>query len=264
MNDNHEIIEAERENDLPAELIGDDSIIKQANEAEARIEAINKIKRVSLKVTNTHDWINQGGKPYLQVSGGEKVAGLFGISWTIDPPELVVEESGHYSYIYNGKFSWGGRKIEAIGSRGTKDPFFSKSKKGDIPVSEIDRNDVRKSALTNLIGNGVTRLLGIRNLTWEDLAEAGIKKDNVGSIDYKKPEMSEDSKELRDKIDIMINEMIDNDPKKFEASLMKVTSFIGKDGKEVRGKKKLEDISDKAMPVVYGKVDKAYQAWKKV
>jgi hypothetical protein len=41
------------------------------------------------------------------------------------------------------------------------------------------------AAMTNLLGNGITRLLGIRNLTWEDLEKyAGIKKDQVGKIEY--------------------------------------------------------------------------------
>ena len=42
------------------------------------------------------------------------------------------------------------------------------------------------AALTNLLGNGITRLLGIRNLTWEDLEKyAGIKKDEVSKVEYK-------------------------------------------------------------------------------
>jgi hypothetical protein len=46
---------------------------------------------------------------------------------------------------------------------------------------------VKKAAYTNLLGNGITRILGLRNLTWEDLQEfAGISKDQVGRVDYKK------------------------------------------------------------------------------
>ena len=46
--------------------------------------------------------------------------------------------------------------------------------------------DVKKSAYTNCIANGVSRLLGIRNMTWPELAEAGILKENAGKVDYKK------------------------------------------------------------------------------
>lgn len=175
--------------DLPA--IADDRLIAMADQAEKRIEAVNKIKRVSLRVTNGHDWTDQGGKPYLQVSGAEKIARLFGISWRIGEPMYESLESGHFSYTYKGEFTISGAKIEAIGTRSSKDGFFKKNKwedgkKVELPASEIDKGDVKKAAFTNLLGNGITRLLGIRNLTWEDLQEAGIAKDNVSKVDYKK------------------------------------------------------------------------------
>lgn len=79
-----------------------------------------------------------------------------------------------------------GASVEFRGSRSSKDPFFSKKYGADISPSEIDRTDVMKAAITNTIGNGITRLLGIRNLTWEDLTEANIKQEDVTSIQYKK------------------------------------------------------------------------------
>lgn len=177
--------------DVPA--IADDTLLQVAERAEKRIEAVNKIKLLALKVTNAHDWTNQGGKPYLQASGGEKVARLFGISWRISEPIYESEEGGHYSYTYTGIFSLSGADIEAVGTRSSKDGFFKKygpkdsdGKSDTLPPSEIDKGDVKKAAYTNLIGNGITRLLGIRNLTWEDLEVVGIKKENVGRVDYKK------------------------------------------------------------------------------
>ena len=65
----------------------DDTLVSLAEQAEKRINAMNKIKQVSLKLTNKHDWTDQGGKPYLQVSGAEKIARMFGISWRISEPE---------------------------------------------------------------------------------------------------------------------------------------------------------------------------------
>lgn len=184
-----------QDNGVPA--LADDTLIQVAERAEKRIEAVNKIKQLALRVTNAHDWTDQGGKPYLQASGGEKVARLFGISWTISEPIFEAEEGGHFSYTYTGKFSLSGATIEAVGTRSSKDPFFKKydysekdeNGKGirkELPPSEVDKGDLKKAAYTNLIGNGITRLLGIRNLTWEDLAAAGISKENVGKVDYKK------------------------------------------------------------------------------
>jgi len=182
--------EGEAVEQLPA--IADNTLVAIAEQAEKRVEAMGKIKRMALKLTNPHDWVDESGRPYLQASGAEKVARLFGISWRISEPILETLEGGHFSFTYKGEFSLGGASIEAVGTRSSKDGFFKKySYKGDerteLPASEIDRGDVKKSAYTNLIGNGITRLLGIRNLTYDDLKEfAGITKEQITSVSYKK------------------------------------------------------------------------------
>jgi len=243
--------------------IGADNLIQMAESAEKRVDAINRIKRVALKVTNARDWTNQNGNPYLQVSGSEKVARLFGISWRIDEPQLTTEEDGHFSYGYKGYFTFGLATIEFEGSRGSKDPFFSKSHGKDIPPSEIDRNSVKKAALTNTIGNGVTRILGIRNLSWEDLKDAGIDISKMAKIDYGKAEMSSEAKDLRKKIGKMLMEMAGSNKAAASKLLMKYTSFVGKDGKEVKGKSSITGLSEKAIPVTYGKIKETYGEWKK-
>ncbi|MFA5560113.1 MAG: hypothetical protein WDA59_11785 [Methanofastidiosum sp.] len=248
----------EKDESIPV-ILSDDNLVQIADIAEKRIEAIKKIKQVALKVTNSNDWVDQGGKPYLQASGAEKVARTFGISWRIDEPILTIEEDGNYSYTYKGYFTLGSSNIEAIGSRGTKDPFFSKSHGEQKPLSEIDRNDVKKAAYTNLLGNGITRILGIRNLTWEELEAAGIHRNKTSRVDYGKAEMSESAKELRKKIGEMLLEMAFDDKEEASRLLEKFTSFIGKDGKEVKGKTSLADVSEKQMSVTYGKVKEAYE-----
>lgn len=193
MNEIHEVVDVSQ---VPA--IADDTLLAIAEQAEKRADAMNKIKKVALKMTNKHDWTDQGGKPYLQVSGAEKIARLFGISWRIDEPVIEHEEGGHYSYTYKGYFTLAGATIEAIGTRSSKDGFFKKyeykkgengekSEKMELPASAIDKGDVKKAAYTNLLGNGISRILGIRNLTYEDLNEyAGITADMISKVGYKK------------------------------------------------------------------------------
>lgn len=179
-------------------VIADDTLVSLAEQAEKRVEALNKIKRAALKATNPRDWTDQNGNPYLQVSGSEKVGRVFGISWRISEPVFETEEGGHFAYTYKGEFSLAGATIEVIGTRSSKDPFFKKYKgygenRVELPPSEIDKTDVKKAALTNLFGNGITRLLGLRNLTWSDLEEvAGITRDQVGKVDYKKNGKTQD------------------------------------------------------------------------
>jgi len=189
-----------------APVIASEDLITIAEQAEKRINAINKIKTIALKVTNQFDWIDQNGRPYLQVSGAEKIARLFGISWRIDEPMMEHEEGGHFAYTYKGYFTLGGVTIEAIGTRSSKDGFFKrydKSTKAELPPSEIDKGDVKKAAYTNCIGNGITRLLGIRNLTWDDIKQAGISQREARRIEYKaedKPKKeAEEKKDIRGK-----------------------------------------------------------------
>jgi len=243
--------------------IGADNLIQMAEFAEKRVDAINRIKRAALRVTNARDWTDQNGNPYMQVSGGEKVARLFGISWRIDEPQFTTEESGHFSYTYKGYFTLGVASIEFEGSRSSRDPFFSRAHGKDIPPSEIDKNDIKKAALTNTIGNGVTRILGIRNLSWEDLKESGIDVSKIVKIEYAKPEMTDEVKDLRKKIGKMLMEMASNDKDKASKLLTRYTSFTSKDGKEVKGKSSITNLSEKAIPITYGKVKEAYEEWGK-
>jgi hypothetical protein len=172
-----------------------DVLVSIAENAERRIDAMAKIKALALKMTNVHDWTDQGGKPYLQVSGSEKVARLFGISWRVSEPVYQQEENGHFTYTYKGEFSLGGATIEAIGVRSSKDGFFKKytyngNERVELPTSEIDKGDVKKAAYTNCLGNGITRILGLRNLTWDDLSASKITQEAVKGagkgVQYKK------------------------------------------------------------------------------
>jgi hypothetical protein len=220
--------------------IADTTLINLAEQAEKRIDAMNKIKRVAIKLTNVHDWVDQGGKPYIQVSGAEKIARMFGISWRISEPVKDNLEGGHFSYTYKGYFSLAGATIEAIGTRSSKDGFFKKykyvgSEKTELPASEIDAGDVKKSAYTNLIGNGITRLLGIRNLTYDDLKEfAGITPEMIGKVDYKKSgkQQSTVSEEGAQKIKGVCGAITKRTKKKDGTAMKNPLYVIPIDGKE--------------------------------
>jgi hypothetical protein len=224
-----------------------------AEAAEKRIAAVNKIKRLALRVTNSNDWIDQNGRPYLQVSGAEKVARLFGISWQIDEPQFNLEGDGHFDYTYKGSFSLGesGVKIEAIGSRSSKEGFFCyRYRNGErisLPPSEIDKGDLKKAAYTNCIGNGITRLLGLRNLTWEDVKGGGIIEEEVTKVEYKK----EGGK--KEETHRMLVELYGEN---YGLELEKLSGFSTADGKFIAGVKSLQNVSERRLEVIYHKVKK--------
>lgn len=176
-------------------------ILAIANRAEETKDAFKKIIAVSLAVTTVNDWVDMNGKPYLQVSGLEKIGHLFGISWTFDSPDCENEHDGHYTYTYTGIFTLGDRSITVEGSRSSKDLFFKQNdytkepEKSDgkkiypgKPILERDnKRDVRMSAMTNLIGNGITRILGLRGITYDILEKyTNITKEGIANVQFNK------------------------------------------------------------------------------
>ena len=158
--------------------------------AERRIAQLDKIVELSLKRTNTNDWVDQNGKPYLTCSGAEKIGRLFGVNWSIlesKKNQSEDEKGKFYFYQSTGVFTLKGHdSIEAVGTCSVRDKFFSKAGGRELPVSEIDETNIMKSAYSNCVVNGITRILGIRNLQWEQLEKSGINRSKVVSVAYTK------------------------------------------------------------------------------
>lgn len=158
--------------------------------AERNEQLAKKIKLIAIKQTNPKDWVDQDGKPYLQSTGAEKVARVFGISWRIcdgyPKRETHKDEAGsYYMYSSKGEFFMGGSTIESVGTCSQRDKFFGQKGGEFRSESEIDVTNIIRKAVTNMEVNGITRILGIRNLTWEELAEAGIHKEKASAVNYK-------------------------------------------------------------------------------
>ena len=243
--------------------------------AHKRMETVPKLIELSLKVTNYRDWVLQDGNPYLCHSGAEKVARLFGvkISDITSKKEMTTDSEGQfYIYILTGKFSLPGDmdSIEAIGTCSQRDGFFSKSQGKRKETSEIDETNILKAAYSNLICNGITHLLGLRNLTIEQLKEAKIDLPKVLSIGYGKgtqkasKTLDTESLKLRKRIEAMALQMAGGDEKQIP-EIHKTNSFFthkneetGKDDEKfVLDIKRL--TSPKWITATYGRMKKAYQ-----
>lgn len=159
--------------------------------ANRRIAQLDKIVKLSISRTNANDWVDQNGKPYLTCSGAEKIARLFGVCWKDVKSEKIIssdEQGQYYFYEFSGIFTLGGDSITAVGTCSQKDQFFAKSGGKIKPLSEIDETNIRKAAYSNMVVNGVTRILGIRNLTWEEVKAGGIDKTKTPKVNYDKKE----------------------------------------------------------------------------
>lgn len=186
---------------LMDEFTGETELVEKL---ERRMEQFKKFKVIALKMTEESDWADQNGKPYMMGSGAEKVARPFGISWKILKDEKIISKDDvgeFYYYIFFGEFRFGRETIEVVGTCSSRDQFFAKMKKIDEngkvvfekgktvyelkPLSEIDETNIKKSAYTNMVVNGVTRIIGLRGISYDDLHAAGIDTSKITKVEYK-------------------------------------------------------------------------------
>lgn len=169
-----------------------DNILYLAEKAEQYITAMNKIMDAALKITNELDWVLIGGTPYLQESGATKVARLFGISWKLlGNPIVEIDPQGYKTFTYKARFFLKDQFVEAEGSRSMKDEFFTgkdNPEKGKTKktADEVDERDVKMSAYTNLINNGIKRLIpNLRNIDVETLERAKLDVSKIRGYSFK-------------------------------------------------------------------------------
>lgn len=239
--------------------------VKAIAEANKRVEFFKQIKTISLKMTAAGDWVLEGGKPYLQGSGCEKLKPV----WGIEIKDAKIEPSlkdGLELYKQNGEIAFEclvtgrckvtGEESVFIGGRSSRDGFFSSQKNLDIV-------DVYKAAYTNAEVQAVMRLLGMRNLSVDDLKEAGIDSAKVGSVAFKgemkERERSEEANAKAKEIGQWLIEMNDGDKDLAADELASMTTFKGRDDKMVPGKRSIRDLSEKQIDILYGKAKKAHE-----
>ena len=157
-------------------------------EAETRVEIINKVTTISLKRLAPQDIVDFGGKPYICASGAERIRPLFGITVTDLDIKRYSErdQNGDYFWIAVSALAhFRGDEIAIIGTCSSRDKFFAMRKGELVPSSEVDPTNIAKAALSNLYVNAVTRILGLRNLTWEQLEALGFDRSKSAKVVFK-------------------------------------------------------------------------------
>lgn len=180
-------------NQVPARVEAEIITIEQPEDlisiAQKRFAVVNQVIMTALKFTNERDWVDQQGKPYLVHSGAERIARLFGISLSnIQTDKVWAEDTRGRYYIYKttGRAVLPGRydSIEGLGTCSQRDKFFA-WKNGKLKdTDEIDETNVMKASYSNFVVNAITHLLGLRNITWEELKAAGMTKEKVARVEY--------------------------------------------------------------------------------
>lgn len=254
---------AKQENDGQQPIVNENILAV----AEKRANQFDRILEFALKSTNDADWVNENGKPYLQSSGAEKVARRFGLKIVDIRQEKVWsedEKGKFYFYKTTGTIIGGTEPFEAMGIRTSRDKFFARrtNRQGEVyflPLSEIDEGNVAKASYSNFLVNAITRFLGIRNLSWQQLKESGLNPQNIAKVDYgKKKETSPEDKKKQIKLGNMILELVGQDKKEAKKYLAGITAFKTKDGNQVKGVEHLNMLTGKRLNIIYNKVKQSY------
>jgi len=232
--------------------------------ADKQVKQLGKVLEIAVRRTNERDWVDQQDHPYLTGSGAEKLMPLFGVSLRDMSYEKLMssdDKGQYYIYQYKGQFSWRGGSIIAVGTCSSRDKFFAwnSADQSYKPDSQIDETNIMKAAYTNMLCNGVTRLLGIRNLTWDMLKQSGVDKTKVSRVEYKNTKADNpDELNMRKEIYEKLMEISGMDQASAVAKLKELTGFQGKDG-WVSGVESTKDLKGKRLEITHSKALKAYE-----
>lgn len=253
---------------LPAKGI---DIERELSGIEKNIQLFNRIKIVALKLTKPSDWVNQGGSPYLMDRGAENVAIAFGVD--ISDVRLALEwaednKGRYYTYVASGKaYSKKlARYVEDMGVCSQRDRFFGwdSHERAWRPIEDVDMANIRRKAVTNLYNRLIKRVIGLMNVTFDDLKQAGIDPDKLGKVEYmagrerSEAEITVEGKELRTKLGDMLMRMANNDKDLASKLLEKYSAWKDDNGKEHKATT-LARMSEKWIRSTYGKVKKEYE-----
>jgi len=228
-----ELKEIEMSADLETKML---EVVRQRQKNKK--ELIN----IALQQTNKEDWVLQNGKPYLEITGAEKIAPIFGVR--VRNITLKTEEGTdtigpwrRFWYYGTGEIAMGDRVVYALeglfGSSWTRDDFFGKKKEADKngnkykPLHEIDMRDLQYKAYSDLMRVAVVRLVGLRSVTLEELTAANIKIEDVANV-KRGAEFSEEEKAKQQEFLQIAKRMVGTDQVKLKALTKEMTQYKSK------------------------------------
>ena len=178
--------------------------------AGKQIELRQKLLMTGLKALKVHDFQDFDGKPYLEGEGAARIMAVVR-GFKVGEAKFTVEIMlPHYFIECAIPMEFMGATTVAIGDCSTADPFFTgRDGQSGQYKRHLDRTgsetmaarlilgDAKKKARENCISRGVSELLGIKGLTWEDLQALGFNRTKAGSsVTFKKGSSGAEAKNL--------------------------------------------------------------------
>lgn len=249
-----------------------DDIDKKLANVDKVFELLGKLRRFALKHLSPKSITNENGNPYITESGVNVFDSPFGI-YEKDVSGVVVTSSGVQvsiddqnafandidCIIYKGIVGSKTLGIEASFEGGT---YFADTEAGQKDRKFHDKEDYlffSKKAKANWRGRARRKLLGLDNITWDELKEYGITPDNCTSVSRKStqaqvsPEQADKENKLRADIATLLSEFI-TDAKLRSDKLEELTKFRGSDGKDISGVRDPKNLTGRRLEVTHNKV----------
>lgn len=251
-----------------------DELDKALVAVEARLEFVDKLRTFTLRRTRATDWSIQSDarkgtkRTYLGESGVQRFRAAFGMyegkmqsdgSTISDLSSYTVDSAGARRDRTSAKFFE--PPISFIwfeGTVGSKLLNVEAWFQGAVKVEEgfwskDDIHNFYKKAQANFIGRAFRKLLGLENISLDELKTAGINIDDIPSIDRVTTEKaaSADAVELH-KMLLALNE---GNPKKAEDYLFAMTN-----SDKYKGKRTASSLTDNQMKWILPKVRSEHDA----
>jgi hypothetical protein len=233
--------------------------------AEKRDALMRRVMQLAITATNESDYSMLGQNLWIEATGVEKIARRFGI--TFGRPTITKEyhddKDGKrfYTMVCEGEiFMSDVDRIWAIGTADSNDQFLTQDHK-----NEADVNDIRKKAWSNWEVNGVTRLLGIRGITTDDLKAGHLNPQLIRGVKFRSKEETPVGNggttgitglEMRRQIGEALTAEFGEDEDAAKTKLRLVTEFKGNDGKMVLGIEDVAMLSGKRLEIAHAKICK--------
>lgn len=156
---------------------------------ERRNQMLERILDYAIRATHAGQWVDQQGKPWPTAAAAEVMARRCAVSVRNVQSNKVPssdDKGPFYMYVVTATASLPGGydAIESMGTCSSRDTFLGTQTREGRPLSEIDEGNILKAAYSNMLVNAITRLLGVRNLTWEQLITMGISPDGAAKVTF--------------------------------------------------------------------------------
>ncbi len=158
-------------------------------QAGKQIELRSKLLMIALKALKPHDIQDFDGKPYIEGEGAARIMATVR-GFKVGEAKFNIETIfPHFFIECNIPMEFLDASTNAIGDCSTADPFFTgRDGKSGQYKRHLDRTgseamaarlivgDAKKKARENALSRGVTELLGLKGLSWDDLTKLGFSR----------------------------------------------------------------------------------------